>query len=496
MGTPGVGKRLTVSRIVRRALCSYISAVSRIAGLSSMTILTIIYVVFAVVLLFGAAIFFHELGHFWVARKLGMKVEEFAIGMGPKITSWTRDGIVYSLRWIPAGGFVKLPQMITSEALEGEASKQVPPAPPFHKILVAVAGPFMNVAFAFVIASFIYFVGLPMLVNPSVIGEVDPTSPEGKLGIKAGDRIVMVNGHPVDSWQEVIFNTLTAQTNVLPVVIQRGNEKKTYYLSARESSVGGKWLNLDPREHPVVGAVESGMPAASVDLKPGDEIVAVNGIPTPSQDRMVDIISKAQGKPCEITFMRHGEKKAVVVTPKYDPETKRARIGIMFSQGVYEVKRPGPLPWDQISQEAKRTFGVISALIHSKETGVKPSDLSGPVGILSILAAEVKSDYRLALSFLVLLNINLAIINLLPIPVLDGGHVLMAIIEKIRRRPLSPRLIEYVTTGFAILLICFMGYVTFFDIKRFPLFRAMFNTQTQIEQPQSGSAAPAPASPR
>lgn len=457
-----------------------------------MTILNIIYVVFAVLLLFGAAIFFHELGHYWVARKLGMKVEEFAIGMGPKIYSWTRNGIVYSIRWIPAGGFVKLPQMITSEALEGHSEAQVPPAPPLHKILVAVAGPAMNVIFAFVIATVIYFVGLPTLVNPSYIGEVDPSSPEGKMGIKEGDRIVSVNNHPVDSWQDVTFVTLTAQTNVLPVEIQRGKETKTYYLQAGASSVGGKWLNLDPREHPIVGSVESDMPAAAVDLKPGDKIMAVNGAPTPSQERLMEVISNAAGMPCEISFTRNGEKKSVTITPKYDPVSKRARIGISFT-GVYQIMRPGPLPWVQIQDVAEKTFGTISALIHSKQTGVKPSDLSGPVGILSILAAQVNSDWRLALSFLVLLNINLAIINLLPIPVLDGGHIMMAIIEKIRRRPLNPRFIEYVTTGFALLLISFMLYVTYADIKRFSLFRAMFKNGIQIEQPEKQPADPAPA---
>ena len=461
-----------------------------------MTILNIIYVVLAVLVLFGAAIFFHELGHYWVALKLGMKVEEFAIGMGPKMFSWTRNGIVYSVRWIPAGGFVKLPQMITSETLEGQADKQVPPAPPLHKILVAIAGPFMNVVFAFVIATLIYFVGLPTLVNPSFIGQVDPTSAEGQLGIKEGDRIVMVNNHAVDSWQDVTFETLTATTNVLPVVIQHGKEKTTYYLTAKASPIGGKWLNLDPREHPVIGSVESDMPAGAADLQPGDRIVSVNGIPTPSQDRMVEVISGAEGKPCEIVFTRKGEKKTVVITPKYDAESKHARIGVSFSPGVYEVRRPGPLPWVQIQEVTQRTFGTISALIHSKQTGVKARDLSGPVGILSILAAQVNADYRLALSFLVLLNINLAIINLLPIPVLDGGHIMMAIVEKIRRRPLSPKVIEYTTTGFAVLLISFMLYVTFFDIKRIPLFRAMFRNGTQIEQPQNNSAEPTPAAPQ
>src|SRR5712671_2136595 len=124
-------------------------------------ILNVAYVIVAVLLLFGAAVFVHEFGHYCVARMRGLKVEAFAIGFGPKILSWTRDGIEYSWRWIPAGGFVKLPQMITSEALEGESTaggEKVPPAPPLSKILVAVAGPLMNVIFGFAIAALLYFV--------------------------------------------------------------------------------------------------------------------------------------------------------------------------------------------------------------------------------------------------------------------------------------------------------------------------------------------------
>jgi len=462
-----------------------------------MTILSILYVIFAVLILFGAAIFFHELGHFWVARQLGMNVEEFAIGMGPKIFSRVRDGVVYSVRWIPAGGFVKLPQMVTSEALEGASNsdrEKIPPASPLSKILVAIAGPLMNVVFAFVIATVIYFVGLPVLVNPSVIGEVDPSSPEGQMGIREGDRIVMVNGCAVKSWQDVNFQTATARTNVIPVVIERAGARQTYYLTAKLSpEVGLKWLNLDPREHPVVGSLESGMPAAAAGLQPGDKLLSVNGVPVPSRESMIDLISKSEGKPCKIALSRQGRRISVTLTPRYDPATKRARIGIAFSEGVYELQRPGPLPWEQIGGMLSKTFGVITALVHTKETGVRPSDLSGPVGILALLAAWVNTDFRLALNFLVFLNINLAIINLLPIPVLDGGHVLLALIEKIRRRPLSARIQEYATTAFAILLISFMLYVTFFDIKRVPLFKLMFQHKPQIEQTSPAPSDSTPA---
>jgi len=231
----------------------------------------------------------------------------------------------------------------------------------------------------------------------------------------------------------------------------------------------------------VVGAVESGKPAALAGLLSGDKILSVNGIPVPGQDQMVALISKSADKTCEIVFDRKNEKKSVTITPQYDPATKRARIGVVFSAGVYEVQHP--TPWAQVRDVCTKMVDTFSALAHSKQTGVGAKDLAGPVGILAILGSYFITDIRLALSFLVLLNVNLAFINLLPIPVLDGGHIVMAIIEKIRRRPLSLKFVEYTTTGFAVLLLSFMLYITVFgDLKRFGLYRAMFKTDMQIEQ--------------
>jgi regulator of sigma E protease len=463
-----------------------------------MTILNIIYVIAAVLVLFGAAIFIHEFGHFWVARKLGMKVEEFAVGFGPKIYSWKRDGIEYSIRWIPSGGFVKLPQMVTAEALEGHSEEKVPPASPWHKIPVAFAGPFMNVVFAFAIATVIYFVGLPIPVNPAIIGYVEPGSAEARLGIQEGDRIVSVNGEKVKSWQDVVLNTVVARTNLLPVVIEHGGKENTYQLKATtDNAIGLKLLNLDPRDHPEVLEVMSGSAAEKAGLKQRDHIISFAGVPIASRDQLVDLIRKRGGQPTEMRVDRGTEKVVLNITPTVDPTTKIGRIGIAFdvSSTQYIVQKPGPTPLEQVRDVLDKTFATIGALIHSRETGVGAKDLSGPVGILAVLASAVNSDYRLALSFLVLLNINLAIINLLPIPVLDGGHILMAIIEKIRRRPLDIKFVEYTTTGFAVLLISFMLYVTFFDIKRFSLFRAMFKSDVQIQQ-SAPPAETAPAQPK
>ncbi len=459
-------------------------------------ILTWVYVVAAVVLLFGAAVFVHEFGHFWMARRRGMKVEAFAIGFGPKILGWTKDGIEYSWRWIPAGGFVKLPQMITAEALEGKSAGEVPPASPWSRILVAFAGPFMNIVFGFAIATLIYFVGLPVPVNPSVIGYVEPGSPEAKLGIQQGDLIVEVNGKPVKSWQEVQTETILARTNITSVVIDRKGVRTTYQLTAQvNEALGGlKMLNLDPQDHPEVLEVTAGAAAEAAGIKPNDVVINFAGMPIFSREQLIDLIKKRASEPTEIRVQRGDQKIALTVTPRSDPTTKVGRIGVVLtsnSKMVYRVDKPGPTPWQNMIDVVDQTVRILSALVHSKQTGVKASDFSGPVGILGMLALWLKTDYRLALNFLVLLNINLAIINLFPMPVLDGGHILMAIVEKIRRRPLSARFQEYTTTAFAVLLISLMLYVTFFDIKRLPLFRSMFKRDAQIEQTEKAPGTPA-----
>jgi regulator of sigma E protease len=461
-----------------------------------------VYIAAGVVFLFGAAIFVHEFGHFWVARKCGLKIEAFAIGFGPKMFAWTRDGIEYSIRWIPAGGFVKLPQMITSSAIEGDKKgEEIPPAPPFSKILVAVAGPVMNVLFAFFVATVIYFVGLPVPVNPSVIGYVDPASPEGHMGIKKGDRIIAVDGKPVNSWEQIMASTILALTNTLPVTIQHEGKAgapgltQTYMLKADTNNLLElKSFNLDPLDHLLVSEVISGDPGEAAHIKVGDEVVGFAGVPVSSQQQFINLIQKRGSQPTPIVVKRDGKLVTLNVTPKTDPSTKHSHVGIGFSMGkdVYVVEHPTPLA--QVQDVLDQVFKTVSALAHSHESGVKASDLSGPVGIFGILAVEWNTDYRLALKFLVMLNINLAVLNLLPVPVLDGGHILMAVIERVRRRPLGVRFVEYTTTVFAVLLISFMLYVTFFDItKRLPLFRMMFNRETQIEQPEK---TPAPSSPQ
>ena len=460
-------------------------------------ILNNIYIAVVVILLFGAAIFVHEYGHYWVALRRKLKVEEFAIGFGPKLFSWrAKNGVLWSLRGIPAGGFVKLPQMITSEAIEGKPEEELPPITPLSKILVSVAGPFMNVVFAFAIAAFIYVVGLPQPVNPSIVGYVDPKSDEAKLGIKEGDRVVALEGKPVKTWQDVNMGTILALTNTLQVTFDRAGQQFTHPLKAEVSETFGlKILKLNPKDHPVLIGIKPDGPAAKAGLQTGDEVVNFAGVPVVAREQFIELVRKRPGQATPIEVKRAGQIMPFTVTPAADPTEGVGRIQVEVgsnSKQVFEVMRPGPLPWVQVANVFDQMVSTLKALVYSKQTGVKAKDLSGPVGIISGLAIQVNTDYRLALSFLVLLNINLAVLNMLPIPVLDGGHIAMAILEKLRGKPLSVRFVELTTSAFAILLISFMAYVTFFDVKRFPLFKAMMNADTKVEQATNAPASTPP----
>jgi len=454
------------------------------------------YVVLAVLLFFGASVFVHEYGHFWMARFRRMVVLGFSIGFGPKILGWKdRHGVEWALRWIPAGGFVKLPQMLTSEAIEGSADPSIAPASPMSRIWVALAGPFMNLVFALVIASVIWWVGLPVHVNPPIIGYVEPDSPEARMGIREGDRIVRVDGKRVKSWQEVQRFTVLARSQSIPVEIARGDSVFHHVLTATENPTFGlKLLNLDPRDHPVVMGLTPGGAAEEAGLRVDDQFISVGGVPVVGQAQLIDLIRERTGKASPVEVQRGKERLTFSITPRLDPTTGTGRIGVAIAPSrvlTYQLQRPGPTPWEQISGVVVQMGELLGALAHSKETGIGPKDMSGPVGIFGKLAADVNADIRLALSFLVLLNVNLAIINLLPIPVLDGGHITLALYELVTRRRVGPRFQEIATSAFAVLLLSFMAYVSFFDlVKRGPLFKAMFRQETVIETPATPTQAP------
>ena len=243
-----------------------------------------------------------------------MKVEEFAIGFGPIIWSKTHEGILYSVRAIPAGGFVKLPQMLTSEAIEGkpevpadedlENSEGEPPEPveelapvsPLSKILVAFAGPLMNVIFAILIAVFIWLVGIPKPINEPVVGYVGEQSKEYAIGARPGDRIMNVNDEPIETWQDVVYAVLDSEGETVAVQVQRGEEQRQFDLPAGTWSGGIRRIRLDNQDLLEVMSFETPSLLGDVGFKPGDVVLSVNGQKAYSQYQLLDLLMADAGQ--------------------------------------------------------------------------------------------------------------------------------------------------------------------------------------------------------
>ena len=442
-----------------------------------------IYPGLLVVFFFGFTIFVHELGHYLVAKRRGMVIERFFIGFGPRILSWKRNGIEYGVAWLPFGGYVALPQMSPMEAIEGKTESgagELPPAPPASKIMVAFAGPVMNIFLAVLLASIVWQIGLSVPINPSVVGWVEPGSREEQLGIRAGDRIVEVNDRSVKTWMDVQRAVAVSREPSVKVVIERDGQRTEYLLETELNQMFGlKTINLYSQGRPYARAFQPDSPAEHSGMMVGDKFLSIEGVPVSSAQELRELVGKRAQMPTEVKVMRDGKVVTLIVVPHVDEKEKVGRMGVLLDDALeYEVVRPGPTPWHQFRDVFGLMGDTVYALVHSKQTGIGARSLSGPVGIAGGWWQEIiHGGVRRGLWFAVLLNINLAIINLLPLPILDGGHILLSVLEAIRRKPLNARVVHAVSTAFAVLLITFMLYVTFFDIQRLTVGRFRLGRQ-------------------
>ncbi|MGA2603534.1 MAG: RIP metalloprotease RseP [Verrucomicrobiia bacterium] len=452
-------------------------------------LVNVVYPTLLVVFFFGLTIFIHELGHFLVAKRRGMKIERFSVGFGPKIWGYTKDGIDYRVSWFPFGGYVALPQMSPMETIEGETeskAEELPHAVPRSKFEVAVAGPLMNIGLAVVLAAVLWYVGMP--TNLAVVGWVDSGSPEELAGVRPGDRIVQVNDQKVKTWSDFMEVVAFSREPTVRVVVERDGQQKEFLLETKlNEQFGVKMLeHLWPRGHPFAQRVLGDSPAERAGLRMGDQFVSIEGIPIYSSDQLRELIGKRAEQSTDIKVRRGSETLTLTVLPEVSAEEKVGRIGVQLGDHM-EIVRPGPSPIDQFTDVLVSMGRMIKGLAHSKETGVTARSMSGPVGILAIWwYAIVSGGLRQGLHIAVLLNINLAVINLLPLPVLDGGHILFAVIEVVRRKPLSARLVHAASMTFAVLLITFMLYITYFDFQRLTFGRSRM-------APKPGTEEPAPA---
>jgi regulator of sigma E protease len=450
-----------------------------------MTILHYIFIGLEVVLLFNLLIGVHELGHFLAAKWRGLKVDRFAIWFGKPIWKKKINGVEYALGWIPAGGYVALPQMATMEAIEGKSGDATEPLPnvsPLDKIIVAFAGPLFSFALAIVFAFVVWGVGKPVneTENSTTIGWVDPTGPAWKSGLRPGDTIVEIDGHPVRHFSPPAQDSVTWRivtstgTNLAIKYLRDGQEAMAYPVAYHRDT---KWYErkalrqilISPASKSIIYAVASNSPAALAGLKADDEVIALDGkkILTPvALMTLEENWSNSLPQPVTLTVKRGGEQfdRTLLALKPVQPTNAPPILGILGWRGGTNSTLTYPNPIEQIRDSVGQIVGTIGALVaHKSDIGVQ--QLGGAVMIIRVYSNLFESEdgWRRVLWFSVILNVNLALLNLLPLPVLDGGHITLSLLEFIRRRPVSPKIVGAIQTGFAALLIGFMIYIAFFD---------------------------------
>jgi regulator of sigma E protease len=454
-----------------------------------MTILKFLFICLEVVVLFNFIIIVHELGHFLAAKWRGLHVERFGIWFGKPLWEKEIGGVHYSLGSIPAGGFVALPQMAPMEVMEGEVSvdrSELPEASALDKIIVAFAGPLFSMLLALFFAVVIWVVGRPVqeAETSTLVGYVAPDSPAAKAGVLPGDEILKVDGAPVDKFSGIGSNSvkwqiITSTNDVINLEVKRGESVLTFDVEAiREKTEfyqrqSLKQINVYPLQTAFVGNVMPGSPAEKAGIEVNDIIDRVNGEKIYNPAIIADKIREGDGAPIYLDIRRGDTEMSVKVIPEkpsqHPSEDPPLMLGVQWDpSGISSLAFPGPVT--QMKAAVNTMVNTLGALFN-RNSDIKAQHLSGPANIMRMYYMLFESDngWRLALWFSVVFNVNLAILNMLPIPVLDGGHITLAIIEGIRRKPINPGILVKLQGACGLALIGFMLYVTFYDVQDFSI---------------------------
>ncbi|MEY2564361.1 MAG: regulator of sigma protease [Verrucomicrobiota bacterium] len=459
-----------------------------------------------VIILFNLLIVVHELGHFLAARWRGLFIEKFGVWFGKPLWKKTINGVQYSLGSIPFGGFVALPQLAPMDIIEGTVDvdrEKLPPISALDKIIVAVAGPLFSLLLALFFACVVWAVGHPVSESDltTVIGYVEKDSPAEKAGLLAGDKILEVDGKKVVRFSgmndSVIWNVLRSEEATVPFKVERAGQVLPFSVTPIKAETSGwrrksvRQVMILPAQTALIDKVMPDSPASAAGLKHGDVVTGYNGVRIYHPIAVAEFIAAHPNESIVLQLNRDGAVSEVTVQPKV-LDGKTPRIGIEWeANGRMSVAHPKP--FEQVYNSVTSTINTITA-VASPKSDVKLQHLSGPIGIGRIYYLLFQSDngWQLALWFSVILNVNLAILNMLPIPVLDGGHIVLAIIESVRRKPVNIRVLELIQTGCAVLIIGYMLYVTFYDAQDLPFIRNKLDKMDSQSAPAKATPASTP----
>ena len=448
-----------------------------------------------VLVLFSGTVFIHELGHFLTAKWFKLRIDAFSIGMGPVIWEKVKDGCAYRVSLLPIGGYVALPQLdITGSAFENEDAKKgkLEPVDPWKRIVIAVAGPFMNIITAFVLAVVVWGFGKPYDPgpNPAIVGWVSEESPAYEAGLREGDLIRDVNGDRIHFWTDfMIAGSLNKELDL--VIVRDQHLIDVTGLQTKRNSMGFLYLPgvlpVEFIEYIYINSLTRGSPALEAGLLPGDILYQVNGQEVVTSEIFINTVRASDGDPVNITILRGPEREELhfEILPEFDHDLKRHLIGIgMGTQEQKIIEHPRPVR--QMHFFSGVIFRTLRGLIRPRERMEAAGGIGGPAIMLGSIHDQVRLHPMQALWFTALINVNLAIINLLPLIVLDGGHVMVALYEIIFRRPPHRKVIIGLANGMVVLLLSLMVVLTVKDVRfylRLNRLRSENETPAIVERP-------------
>lgn len=415
----------------------------------------------------GVIIFVHELGHLLVARAFGMRVLAFSLGFGKRLWGFTRDETDYRISLVPLGGYVKLSGENPDEA--SDDPRDFVNRPRWQRVLVYLAGPAMNVVLAVVLVAVVLMVGIvmpPRNLEP-VVRLVFPDSPAAAAALEPGDRIVSVDGREITDFNQVQMAILTAPERPLTVVYERGGERRQTVLTPlRVPRLDLGEAGLAGPGQVVLSQVNRGRPAARAGLRMGDEIVAAGGRNVASvEDFVTAIRATPPGGELEIELRRDGRVSRVTVVPEGEPGA--TMIGVRPEFGTFQRYPPGRALMESVyyNLDLVRQTGQILGKIFAREVAAKAA-LSGPIGIFAITSAEAQRGSRYVLRLMGFLSLSIAMVNLLPIPIMDGGQIAVLAVEGALRRNLSTLVKERLAQVGLVLILALLLAVVVFDIQK------------------------------
>ena len=431
--------------------------------------------VLAMAVVLGFMILIHEFGHYAVAKLLGVRVEVFSIGFGKRLIGFRRGDTDYRIAAIPLGGYVKMSGENPMDERTNDPGEFLS-HPRWHRFLIAIAGPFMNIMLAIGLLTFVYMVHYEypaVLDEPAVIGWVLPDTPAAKAGIQIGDRIARLDGIDNPTWKQVVPKEALSPNQPLDITFERNGKsfEKTIVPEAYGVNQMG-FAGWDPKEPSVtVTDLEKGMPAEKAGIKIGDEILTVDGKSIPAIEAMIEALKQTQGKPIELTVLRDGQQKTFTMQPVLTDipgqEEKRYRVGLGSQPMKVSTLPLGAAFRKSIEQNKEGSLLILELVQKMIQHKISMRTVEGPIGIGRAAGeAATEKGWTPLMALTAAISLNLGIFNLLPIPILDGGVILLLFVESIMRRDISLQIKERIYQAAFVFLVLFAVMVIYNDLAK------------------------------